>query len=271
MTYYRNNYSEKPLFQTEFSKEADSGDVTIFPEAINLAHLIHNTLFFESASAYIYWELFWTPPKGLVMYSNTNVNNPVYYALKHYSAFINPGWRRVGTSNSLGDQGNVRISAFKSPDNQQISIVIINLAYSNINLTLDLNGFPIVGSEIYRTSATENTAYIGPFYEAGYLMLPARSIATIRGSSSPLNCADALTADYGLASDIYPDCYVNYKDLKVMTDYWMNTECGTYDDCEGADFEPTDGSVNLLDLSRFAEQWLWCNDPADSDCTQNWP
>ncbi|MBN1393304.1 MAG: hypothetical protein JW947_10965 [Sedimentisphaerales bacterium] len=270
MTNFRTNFNDKPRLQTEFSK-GGIGDVTTFPEAMNLAQLMHNTLVFENAAAYVYWELFWTPPKGLVMYSNTNVNNPVYYALKHYSAFIHPGWRRVGTSNSLGDRGNVRISAYNSPDNQQISIVIINLAYSNINLMLDLNGFPMVGSEIYRTSETENTAYIGPFYEAGLLMLPARSIITIRAGTSPLNCADVLAAGYGLTSDIYPDCYVNYNDLKVMTDYWLNTNCGPYDDCEGADFEPTDGSVNLLDLSRFAEQWLWCNDPADSDCTPNWP
>jgi glucuronoarabinoxylan endo-1,4-beta-xylanase len=270
MTYYRDNYGDKPLLQTEFTKEADNGDVTIFPEAMNLAQLMHNSLVFENASAYIYWELFWTPPKGLIMYSNTNITNPVYYALKHYAAFTNPGWHRVAASTSLGDLGNLRISAFKSPNNKQLSIVIINLAYEDFNLTLDLNGFPANSSEIYRTSDTESTAYIGPFYEDGWLMLPARSIVTIRCSSAPLNCPSVLGMGYGLTSDIYPDCYVNYNDIKIITNYWLNIDCSLYDNCEGSDFEPTDGVVNLFDLSTFAEQWMLCNDPENFSCIANW-
>jgi glucuronoarabinoxylan endo-1,4-beta-xylanase len=270
-----NYYGNKPLLQTEFAKGIDGSDVTIFPEAINLAHLMHNALVFEHASAYIYWELFWTPPNGLVSYVGTPSSgtsyaiNPVYYAFKHYAAFTNPGWHRVEASTSLGSQGSVRISAFKSPDNRQLSIVIINLAYNNTNLTLDLNGFPSDSSEIYRTSETENTAYIGPFYGAGSLMLPARSIITIH---SPVlsNCTNVLAADYGLTSDIDPDCYVNYKDLKIITDNWLNTDCTGPGNCGGADFEPTDGDVDLFDFSRFAEQWMWCNDPEDPNCVHNW-
>lgn len=161
---------------------------------------------------------------------------------------------------------DLRISAFKSPDNSQLTIVIINLAYNSINLTLDLNGFSPDSSEIYRTSKTENTAYIGPFYEAGSLMLPAQSITTIH-SAVLSNCAKVLAAGYGLTSNIHPDCYVNYKDLKIITDYWLNTECDLYDDCGGADFKPTDGVVNFFDLSTFAEQWMWRNDPEDPNCT----
>jgi glucuronoarabinoxylan endo-1,4-beta-xylanase len=273
MINFRNNYSDKPRMMTEFSKGGSPGNVTTFTEAMNLAQLMHNALFFERVSAYIYWELFWPYPKGLVSimgYGGGFQINPIYYAFKQYSAFIHPGWHRVEVSNSLGDRGNVRISAFKSPDNRQLSIVIINLAYNNINLTLDLNGFLPISSEIYRTSETEHTTYIGPYDENGWLMLPARSITTIH---SPVlsNCPNVLAAGYGLTSDIDPDCYVNYNDLKIITDYWLNTDCALYDDCGGADFEPTDGVVNLFDLSIFAEQWMMCNDPEDPDCTANWP
>ncbi len=271
MTYYRDNYGDKPLMMTEFSKggEHENGDVTIFPEAINLAGMMHDSLVFENVSAYVYWELFWTPPKGLISYGNT-YPNPVYYAFKHYSAFTDPGWHRVEASTDWGDTGNVRISAFKSPDSQQLSIVIINIAYHNVNLTLNLNGFPLDNAEIYRTSETESTAYIGPFYEAGSLMLPERSITTISNVFLS-NCDSVLVADHGLTSDIYPDCYVNYDDLKTITDYWLSTECDLYGDCEGADFAPTDGSVDFSDFARFAEQWLLCNDPGDPACTPNWP
>jgi glucuronoarabinoxylan endo-1,4-beta-xylanase len=272
MIYYRDNYGDKPLMQTEFAKGDyyDDGDVTIFPEAINLAHMINNSMVFENASAYVYWELFWTPPKGLVMYSNTNVNNPVYYALKHYAAFTDPGWHRVGASTSLGDLGNLRISAFKSPDNQQLSIVIINLSYYDYKLTLDVDGFSPDISAIYRTSETERTTYIGPFCDGSWLWLPARSIVTIHSSIVPSDCPDVLNLGYGLASDIDPDCYVNYDDLKIITDHWLDTDCTGPEHCGGADFEPVDGVVNLLDLSRFAEQWLWCNAPEDPGCINNW-
>jgi O-glycosyl hydrolase len=273
-TLYNNNkssYGNKPLMMTEFSK-GGTGDVTTFAEAMNLAQLMHNALVFESVSAYLYWELFWPEPKGLVSFMGWGYYkiNPIYYAFKQYSAFTNPGWHRVEATTSLGSLGNLRISAFKSPDNQQLSIVIINLAYNNMNLTLNLNSFPLDSSEIYRTSETENTAYIGPFYEADSLMLPARSITTIH-SPDLSNCANVLATGYGLTSDIYPDCYVNYKDLKIITDYWLNTDCTEQGNCEGADFEPIDGYVDLADFSRFAEQWMWCNDPEDSDCIANWP
>ena len=39
---------------------------------------------------------------------------------------------------------------------------------------------------------------------------------------------------------------------------------------DGADFAPTDGDVDFFDFARFAEQWLWCNDPEDLSCTPNW-
>jgi glucuronoarabinoxylan endo-1,4-beta-xylanase len=272
MTNFHNSYyGYKPLMMTEFSKGVGDYDVTTFPEAMNLAQLMHNALVVEGVSAYIYWELFWESPKGLVSFPSfgTYRINPIYYAFKQYSAFTDPGWHRVEASTNLGRDGNLRISAFKSPDNQQLSIVIINLAYNNINLTLDLSGFSPNISEIYRTSETENTVYIGPFDEESSLMLPARSITTIHNSILS-NCANVLAAGYGLISDIYPDCYVNYKDLKIITDHWLDTDCTEPGNCGGADFEPTDGNVDFHDFSKFAEQWLLCNNPADPACIENW-
>jgi hypothetical protein len=73
-----------------------------------------------------------------------------------------------------------------------------------------------------------------------------------------------------LKSDLSCDCYVNYKDLKIIADHWLSTNCAP-DDCGGADFEPTDGVVDLLDYSGFAVQWLLCNDPKDANCAPNWP
>jgi O-glycosyl hydrolase len=278
MTNLRNNFSDRPLMQTEFSKlgSIEGGDVTTFPDAMSLALLLHDSLVFENASTYIYWELISWTPVGLVSFTwqsgYTYFVNPLYYAFKQYAAFTDPGWHRVEASTDLGDLGDLRISAFKSPDNQQLSIMIINLADDSINLSLNLNGFLQSNSEIYRTSATENAIYVGPFYgKVGLLELPAQSITTIHSNNTvPSNCDEVQDAGFGLTSDTDGDCYVNYEDLKIITDHWLDTDCTGPEHCEGADFAPTDGAVNLLDLSRFAEQWLWCNDPEDSNCVNNW-
>lgn len=84
------------------------------------------------------------------------------------------------------------------------------------------------------------------------------------------NCGNVLAAGYGLTSDISPDCHVNYADLKIMADHWLDTNCTEPGNCEGADFEPTDGIVDLFDFADFAVQWMMCNDPADPNCAPNW-
>ncbi|MBN1392701.1 MAG: glycoside hydrolase family 88 protein [Sedimentisphaerales bacterium] len=78
-------------------------------------------------------------------------------------------------------------------------------------------------------------------------------------------CAELQAGGYGLASDLNGDCYVNYEDLEVIANYWLST-CTEPSNCEGADFEPADGIVDLYDFSDFAIQWLECNDPEDSNC-----
>jgi hypothetical protein len=82
-------------------------------------------------------------------------------------------------------------------------------------------------------------------------------------------CADVQAGGDGLLSDLSGDCYVNYEDLETIVYYWLDTDCSSSDDCEGADFEPDD-DVDLLDFSKFALQWMQCNNPEDAGCTPNW-
>ncbi len=83
-------------------------------------------------------------------------------------------------------------------------------------------------------------------------------------------CDDVKAGGYRLVSDLTGDCYVNYLDLDVIVDHWLSPDCTEPDNCEGADFAPTDGVVNFYDFGDFAVQWLWCNNPTDSNCTPNW-
>jgi glucuronoarabinoxylan endo-1,4-beta-xylanase len=268
MTNFAAQYGDRPLLQTEFS---DDTHVTSYDAAIDLAVLMYNSLVIEQVSAYLYWELVWYQNKGLVgIASSSWTINPVYYAFKHYSALTDPGWRRVGAS---ADSNSLRISAFKSPDSTELTIVIINVSDSRVVLTLALNGFSPDSSVLYRSTSIQYWSNFGPF--SPIMSLPPESITTINltGSSSPnfSNCDEVLTAGYGLTSDISGDCYVNYKDLKIITDYWLSDDCGWFNDyCDGADLKLQDGNVDLIDFSRFTSQWLLCNDPEDTGCVHNW-
>jgi glucuronoarabinoxylan endo-1,4-beta-xylanase len=173
-------YGDRPLFQTEFAK-GESEPLT-FSDAMNLALLMHNSLTVEGVSAYLYWELFWREPKGLVSLDNPWQANPgytinhTYYAFKQYSAFTDPGWHRIEAST---DSNDLRISAFINPDVNDVSIIIINASDTDIDLSLSLGDFIPESCEVYRTSETEHTTYVGTFDQSQPLTLPPQTITTI--------------------------------------------------------------------------------------------
>ncbi|MGA2916265.1 MAG: endo-1,4-beta-xylanase [Sedimentisphaerales bacterium] len=79
-------------------------------------------------------------------------------------------------------------------------------------------------------------------------------------------CATVQAGGYGMPADLNKDCYVDSKDLKIMADHWLDTGCTSPDYCGGADFVPRDGTVNFLDFSDFASDWMRCNNPRDANC-----
>jgi GH35 family endo-1,4-beta-xylanase len=88
--------------------------------------------------------------------------------------------------------------------------------------------------------------------------------------TDPATCSDVQQFGFRLAADLDCDCYVNFKDLDIIANYWLHTDCAGFNDCNGADLVPTDGIVDFLDFSNFALQWTQCNDPKDSNFTPNW-
>ncbi|MFA5292718.1 MAG: hypothetical protein WC496_06750 [Phycisphaerae bacterium] len=83
-------------------------------------------------------------------------------------------------------------------------------------------------------------------------------------------CQDIQTGGYGLISDINGDCYVDFEDVGIIASYWLHNDCAVLNDCQGADFAPTDGTVNFVDFSDFAVDWMQCNNPQDPNCTPTW-
>ncbi len=84
----------------------------------------------------------------------------------------------------------------------------------------------------------------------------------------PSDCDEVFQLGYGLASDISGDCYVDYYDLEIIANHWLEDDCGTVD-CEGSDFEP-DGNVDFVDFALFGPEWQQCNKPGETGCIENW-
>ena len=164
----KNNYTDKPIFQTEYD----------YGGWFNTAWLMHNCLVRGNVSGYFYWSSVWSGGGNALITMNSNSTytiEQVYWAFRQYSKAIHYGWKRVGAS---ADGDSVRISAYLSPESDELSIVIINVSHIDEDLDLDVAGFDILGANMLRTSEEEQCDYIGD-YSGSTIDLPARSITTI--------------------------------------------------------------------------------------------
>ncbi len=94
-----------------------------------------------------------------------------------------------------------------------------------------------------------------------------RAIDTAFNESADSNGVSARA--YRLAADINGadgDGYIDYSDLYTLADYWLINDCAIQDNCNGADFEPVNGSVDFGDFSKIALEWMQCNDPQNAGC-----
>ena len=264
MSSFAASYGSKPLFQTEYSHNN-----TTFDDAMNLAILMHNSLTVESVASYFYWQLFWESPGGLVSFpsygSPSYTINSVYYAFKHYSKFTDPGWHRVAAD---AYSSGLRISAYKSPDDSNMAIVIINTSDAvDSNLALSLGSLPPTSSEIYRSVSGSYWSYVGDLNLSGPLLVPKKSITTIHLTPT---CVAAIAGGYRLYSDINTDCYVDIEDLGEFALRWLRNDCDESNNyCNFADIDFS-SDVDFIDLSWFGSQWLTCNDPQNPECSPNW-
>jgi hypothetical protein len=52
---------------------------------------------------------------------------------------------------------------------------------------------------------------------------------------------------------------VDFTDLAMLAQYWLDDNCAFSNDCGGADLQPEDnpdGDVDIADLAVFAHHWL---------------
>jgi glucuronoarabinoxylan endo-1,4-beta-xylanase len=179
-----NIFPAKPKFMTEYG----------LSNMIDSASLIHYSLTVEQVSSYNFWSLVWPLNGGLVIQENpwntaswTNAPPgtptqshgywlaPSYWSMKHFSRFIDPGCRRVSAADT---DNNVLTSAFLSPDNLRLVVVLINTnaAVPSV-MNFNFGTFSVGNSSVYQTVGTNTFQSLGPLTNAQ--ALPPLSLTTV--------------------------------------------------------------------------------------------
>jgi glucuronoarabinoxylan endo-1,4-beta-xylanase len=180
----------KPIIMSEFAPEAQG------PQFFETAWLIHNALSVEGVSGYLYWALGWRnregnqpvdpglvtledPRPGAPAFSTEKGYsiNPTYYAVKHFSKWLDPGFQRVGASSSVN---GLRASAYIDAEDDRVTVVLLNTDGQAHTVSLAMQGFDVIGSSAFRTAGNiEQTAALGALAMQNAVTLPSRSVVTI--------------------------------------------------------------------------------------------
>ena len=180
-----NVFPTKPKFMTEFG----------YTNMIQTACLIHNSLTIEQDVGFNYWSLVW-PVGGNGLINQENPYNlsswtnappgtttqahgwwltPSYWAMKHFSYFINPGYQRISV---IGTDNNVLSSAYLSPDTLRLVIVLINTNASTASaMTFNFGTLNAGRSSVYQTYGTNLFQSLGSLTNSQ--ALPPLSLTTV--------------------------------------------------------------------------------------------
>lgn len=169
-------HPEVPHFQTEYSRA----------DWFSLAGMIMQSLEQESVEAFLYWDLIWSEG-GLVnlhfpwdrnRWENSKGYNRTkdFYVFKHYSAFIHPGWKRIGTTLN----GEVlKATAFLSSSGDSASFVLINRSkMDSFKVRLHIPGYKIEDAPVFSTSENDNFQ-TSDYLTDTILIAPPKSINTV--------------------------------------------------------------------------------------------
>jgi glucuronoarabinoxylan endo-1,4-beta-xylanase len=179
-----NVFPGKPKFMTEFS----------YSNMIDTACLMHDSFVWEQAVGFNFWSLVWPTHGGLIDQENpyaarstwTNAPPgtptqshgwwfaPSYWAMKHFSYYIQPGFKRVSATNT---DSNVRVTGWLSPDKSRLVVVLINTNQASSAMTFNFGSFNTGQTSVYQTWDTNYFKSLGALTNGQ--ILPPQSITTV--------------------------------------------------------------------------------------------
>jgi O-glycosyl hydrolase len=173
----------KRQWMTETSGYEDGWSAN--PGAFSLALDIMSGLNHGNISAWVWWQGSENPGSssiGRFALMNGAVKGKKYYVSKQFYRYIRPGAVRVGAAST---NPNVFVSAFRHDSQGTQTIVLANTSTSTQSVTVGGAGLPATFT-VYRTSAVDNAADLGPYTAGSSLSLPGRSLVTLQAGGTPL-------------------------------------------------------------------------------------
>ncbi|MCQ2493662.1 MAG: hypothetical protein MJ104_03590 [Lachnospiraceae bacterium] len=160
-------------------------------QGLETAELIWSALTKAEMNAYIYWSAIWadSTPDRFDSADLMEINNSgewrlssKYYALRHYSEFIRPGYQRIDVAT---EKFSDEVCAFANDANTKIAMVIVNTTGKEKAYYISGTDYTIVDSAVYQSVydgvGKEEDMYkaMGILGENGLVVIPANSVTTI--------------------------------------------------------------------------------------------
>ncbi len=102
----------------------------------------------------------------------------VYSAIKMFARYVRPGARRIGSTGTVS--GNYGVIAFHHPQDECLSIVLINATAAAEPATLSVTGaFQPAQFEAYYSTAGEDEVHVGAVAADGVYSMPPYSVSTL--------------------------------------------------------------------------------------------
>lgn len=161
---------------------------------LQTAALINNAMTQADMNAYIYWSAVWPNDNAdfetgeLIGLHNKNKDGwnicGDYYAVRHFSEFIRPGYTRVDASMQGGM--DFKTSAYLSEDGKTLVLVVINLGDTEETLQIPTGQQNLAESLVYQSvlgieDSSKNVLYqkVGALQTGNTVKLPGESITTV--------------------------------------------------------------------------------------------
>lgn len=167
----------KELWMTEvYVPNSDNNSADRWPEALEVAHNMHNALVEGNFQAYVWWYI--RRQYGPMKEDGTISKRG--YMMAQYSKYVRPGYYRVDATKNPNT--NVYVSAYKG-DNKVV-IVAINKGNSEVTQKFNIQGGSSSSITAYRTTGSQNLSQSTVSISGGSFttQLPAQSVTTFVGT-----------------------------------------------------------------------------------------
>ncbi|MGC4067533.1 MAG: glycoside hydrolase family 30 beta sandwich domain-containing protein [Polyangiaceae bacterium] len=103
-----------------------------------------------------------------------------YYAVRHFARYTDPGYQRIACGS---DAKGLLSSAWISPDEKQLTVVVLNTSKEPLEVRFSSGGFGETTSKVlrttYRPGKSHRWADLGAANSERALRMPARSQVTV--------------------------------------------------------------------------------------------